>query len=86
MLAVLPFQNLTGDLNREYVADSLTEQTISQLGRLNPDQLGVITRTSVMSYKHQDVRLDQIGRDLSVQYVLEIVSGKTEVSCVLRLS
>jgi TolB-like protein/DNA-binding winged helix-turn-helix (wHTH) protein/Tfp pilus assembly protein PilF len=71
MLAVLPFANLTGDPNKEYLADGLTEQTISQLGRLNPEQLGVIARTSVMGYKNKDERLDQIGRDLSVQYVLE---------------
>src|SRR6202035_6013978 len=71
MLAVLPFENLTGDPNKEYLADGLTEQTISQLGRLNPEQLGVIARTSVMGYKHKDTRLDQIGRELSVQYVLE---------------
>jgi TolB-like protein/DNA-binding winged helix-turn-helix (wHTH) protein len=70
-LAVLPFQNLTGDPNKEYLADGLTEETISQLSRLNPEQLGVIARTSVMGYKHKDVPLDQIGRDLSVQYVLE---------------
>jgi len=71
MLAVLPFENLSGDPNQEYLADGLTEQTISLLGRLNPEQLGVIARTSVMGYKHKDERLDQIGRDLSVQYVLE---------------
>ena len=71
MLAVLPFENLTGDPSNEYLADGLTEETISQLGRLKPDQLGVIARTSVMGYKHKDERLDQIGRDLSVQYVLE---------------
>jgi TolB-like protein/DNA-binding winged helix-turn-helix (wHTH) protein len=71
MLAVLPFENLTGDPNKEYLADGLTEETISQLGRLNPEQLGVIARTSVMGYKHKSERLDQIGRDLSVQYVLE---------------
>jgi TolB-like protein/DNA-binding winged helix-turn-helix (wHTH) protein/Tfp pilus assembly protein PilF len=71
MLAVLPFANLTGDPNKEYLADGLTEEMISQLGRLNPEQLGVIARTSVMGYKHKDVRLDQIGHDLSVQYVLE---------------
>jgi TolB-like protein/Flp pilus assembly protein TadD len=71
MLAVLPFENLTGDPNKEYLADGLTEETISQLGRLNPEQLGVIARTSVMGYKHKDERLDQIGRDLSVEYVLE---------------
>jgi TolB-like protein/DNA-binding winged helix-turn-helix (wHTH) protein/Tfp pilus assembly protein PilF len=71
MLAVLPFENLTGDPNREYLADGLTEEMISQLGRLDPEQLGVIARTSVMGYKHKDRRLDEIGRDLSVQYVLE---------------
>jgi TolB-like protein/DNA-binding winged helix-turn-helix (wHTH) protein/Flp pilus assembly protein TadD len=71
MLAVLPFENLTGDPNKEYLADGLTEETISQLGRLNPEQLGVIARTSVMGYKHKNERMDQIGRDLSVQYVLE---------------
>jgi TolB-like protein/DNA-binding winged helix-turn-helix (wHTH) protein/Flp pilus assembly protein TadD len=70
-LAVLPFQNLTGDPNKEYLADGLTEETISQLSRLNPEQLGVIGRTSVMGYKHKDTRLNQIGQDLSVQYVLE---------------
>jgi TolB-like protein/DNA-binding winged helix-turn-helix (wHTH) protein len=71
MLAVLPFENLTGDPNQEYLADGLTEELISHLGRLNPEQLGVIARTSVMGYKHGDQRLDQIGRDLSVRYVLE---------------
>ena len=71
MLAVLPFENLTGDPNKEYLADGLTEEMISQLGQLNPEQLGVIARTSVMGYRHKDERLDQIGRDLSVQYVLE---------------
>ena len=71
MLAVLPFENLTGDPNKEYLADGLTEETISQLGQLNPEELGVIARTSVMGYKHKDARLDEIGRDLSVQYVLE---------------
>lgn len=71
MLAVLPFENLTGDPNKEYLADGLTEEMISQLGRLNPDQLGVIARTSVMGYKHKNQRLDQIARELSVQYVLE---------------
>ena len=61
MLAVLPFENLTGDPNKEYLADGLTEETISQLGRLNPEQLGVIARTSVMGYKRKDERLDQIA-------------------------
>lgn len=64
MLAVLPFQNLTGDPGKEYLVDGLIEETISQLGRLNPEQLGVIARTSVMGYKHKDERLDEIGRNI----------------------
>src|SRR5262249_33659965 len=71
MLAVLPFQNLTGDPAQEYFTDGLTEELIAQLGQLHPENLGVISRTSVMGYKHSDKRLDQIGRELSVQYVLE---------------
>lgn len=71
MLAVLPFENLTGDPSKEYLADGLTEEIISQLGRLSPERLDVIARTSIMAYKHKHERLDQIGRDLSVQYVLE---------------
>jgi len=84
MLAVLPFQNLTGDPQKEYLADGLTEEMISQLGRLSPGQLGVIARTSVMGYKHSNERLDQIGRDLSVEYVLE--SSLRESGDRLRLT
>jgi TolB-like protein/Tfp pilus assembly protein PilF len=71
MLAVLPFQNLTGDPDQEYLAEGLTDELISRFVRLNPEQLGVIARTSVMRYEHADIHPDQIGRDLSVQYVLE---------------
>ena len=71
MLAVLPFQNLTGDPAQEYVSDGLTEEMLTQLGDLNPQRLGVIARTSVMHYKDAHTPLDQIGRELHVQYVLE---------------
>ncbi|MGA9505172.1 MAG: winged helix-turn-helix domain-containing protein [Terriglobales bacterium] len=71
MLAVLPFQNLTGDAAQEYVSDGLTEEMLTQLGNLNPQRLGVIARTSVMHYKDAHAPLDQIGRELKVQYVLE---------------
>ncbi|HTD62031.1 MAG TPA: winged helix-turn-helix domain-containing protein, partial [Gemmatimonadaceae bacterium] len=70
-LAVLPFENLTGDAAQEYLADGLTEELIAQLARLQPDRLGVIARTSVMQYKHTTKRIDEIGRDLSVRYALE---------------
>jgi hypothetical protein len=48
MLAVLPFQNLSGDNNEDYFADGLTEEMIAQLGQLQPASLGVIARTSAM--------------------------------------
>jgi len=71
MLAVLPFENLTGDSGQEYFSDGLTEEMITQLGNLDPQHLGVIARTSVMHYKNNQVPLSQIGRELGVQYVLE---------------
>ncbi|MFI5058782.1 MAG: winged helix-turn-helix domain-containing tetratricopeptide repeat protein [Candidatus Acidiferrales bacterium] len=71
MLAVLPFENLTGDVGQDYFSDGLTEEMIAQLGRLDPERLGVIARTSVMHYKHSQEQLKQIGRELGVQYVLE---------------
>ena len=71
MLAVLPFENLTGDVGQDYFSDGLTEEVIGQLGQLDPQHLGVIARTSIMHYKHTQDSLQQIGRDLGVQYVLE---------------
>jgi TolB-like protein/DNA-binding winged helix-turn-helix (wHTH) protein len=71
MLAVLPFENLTGDAAQDYLSDGLTEEMIAQLGHLDPEHLGVIARTSVMHYKHTTEQVDQIGRELGVQYVLE---------------
>ena len=70
-LAVLPFQNLTGDASQEYFSDGFTEEMITQLGTLDPQHLAVIARTSVMHYKDTRTPLSQIGRDLGVQYVLE---------------
>jgi TolB-like protein/DNA-binding winged helix-turn-helix (wHTH) protein/Tfp pilus assembly protein PilF len=71
MLAVLPFENLTGDASQDYFSDGLTEEMISHVGNLDPDHLGVIARTSVMHYKNSEEQLGQIGRELGVQYVLE---------------
>ena len=71
MLAVLPFDNLSGDPEQEYFSDGLTEEMITQLGRLEPRRLGVIARTSAMQYKRTNKRIDQIGRELGVDYVLE---------------
>src|SRR6516164_2648513 len=48
MLAVLPFQNLSNDPEQDYFSDGLTEETITDLGELNPEKLGVIARASAM--------------------------------------
>jgi TolB-like protein/DNA-binding winged helix-turn-helix (wHTH) protein len=71
MVAVLPFQNLTGDAGQEYFSDGLTEEMIAQLGLMDPEHVGVIARTSVMHYKSSQENAEQIGRELGVQYVLE---------------
>ena len=71
MIAVLPVENLTGDPQRQYVADGLTEELIAQLGSLNPDQMGVIARTSSMAYKNSSKTASEIGRELGVDYALE---------------
>jgi len=71
MLAVLPFVDLSGDERYGYFSDGLTDEMITQLGRLNPERLGVIGRTSAMQYRSTNKSLQRIGRELGVTYVLE---------------
>jgi TolB-like protein/Flp pilus assembly protein TadD len=71
MLAILPFENLSGDPAQEYFSDGLTEETIMRLGQMAPDRLGVIARTSSMSYKRTGKSVRRIGEELGVDYILE---------------
>jgi len=71
MLAVLPFENLGGDPEQEFFSDGMTEEMITQLGGLQPAKLGVIARSSAMQYKHANKSINEVGRELGVQYVLE---------------
>jgi len=71
MLVVLPFLNFSGDANQEYFNDGLTEEMITLLGSANPKRLGVIARTSAMKYKNSGKDVQEIGRELGVDYVLE---------------
>jgi len=71
MLAVLPFQNLSGDPQQDFASAAMTEEMITHLGRLAPQALGVIARTSIMKYKNSTADVRAIGRDLGVNYVLE---------------
>jgi TolB-like protein len=70
-LAVLPFANISGDAGQDYVSDGLTTEMIALLGRLHPEALRVIARTTAMSYKKTDKPIDRIGRELGVDYILE---------------
>jgi TolB-like protein len=71
VLAVLPFENLLSGADQNYVADGLTEETIAGLGRIDPDRLSVIGRTSSMTYQGTTKPIADIGRQLGADYVLE---------------
>jgi len=68
-IAVLPFQNMSGDPDQEYFADGMVEEIITALSRFK--SLFVIARNSSFSYKGKSPDIRQVGRDLGVRYVLE---------------
>ena len=68
-LAVMPFQNMSGDPEQEYFADGMVEEIITALSRIR--WLFVIARNSSFTYKGQSVDVKQVGRELGVRYVLE---------------
>ena len=70
-LAVLPFENLTGDAERGYVADGLMEETIASLGQIDPERVRVIGRTSSAIYRNTNKSAAEIGADLGADYLVE---------------
>jgi len=68
-IAVLPFQNMSGDSEQEYFADGMVEEIITALSRFH--WLFVIARNSSFTYKGRAVDVKQVGRELGVRYVLE---------------
>jgi TolB-like protein len=68
-IAVLPFQNLTGDPEQEYLVDGMVEEITTDLSRING--MFVIARGTAFTYKGQPVDAKQVGRELGVRYVLE---------------
>jgi TolB-like protein/DNA-binding winged helix-turn-helix (wHTH) protein/Flp pilus assembly protein TadD len=70
-IAVLPFENLSGDPDREYLADGLAEETIVSLGQIDPERVHVVGRTSMMVYKRTTKSLATIGRELGADYLVE---------------
>jgi adenylate cyclase len=71
VLVVLPFTNLSGDPQQEYLSDGLTEETVTGLGRMASDEFGVIARTSAMSYKNTAKTIAEIGAELGADFALE---------------
>src|SRR5580658_6891559 len=68
-LAVLPLESLSNDASQDYFADGMTDELISDLGQISA--LRVISRTSVMAYKHARKPLPQIARELNVDAIVE---------------
>ena len=68
-IAVLPFDNMSGDPDHEFFSDGLTEDIITELSRFS--ELFVIARNSSFTYKGRAVKIQDVGRDLGVRYVLE---------------
>ncbi|MGA8442960.1 MAG: winged helix-turn-helix domain-containing protein [Candidatus Sulfotelmatobacter sp.] len=76
-IAVLPLENVSGDSAQDYFADGITDELITELGKIR--QLRVVSRTSVMRYKDAGKSLPQIARELNVDAVIEgtvLHSGK----------
>ncbi|MBW2305999.1 MAG: adenylate/guanylate cyclase domain-containing protein [Deltaproteobacteria bacterium] len=68
-IAVLPFENMSGDPKQEYLADGITENIITVLSKIS--EIFVIARNSVFTYKKRPVKVQQVSKDLGVRYVLE---------------
>jgi adenylate cyclase len=68
-IAVLPFDNLSGDSKQEYFSDGITEEIITALSKV--PKLFVIARNSTFTYKGKPVKVQKVAEDLGVQYVLE---------------
>ncbi len=78
-IAVLPFQNMSGDPEQEYFADGMVEEIITALSRIR--WLLVISRNSSFTYKGQAVAVKQVGRELGVRYVSKAASVRAATGC-----
>ena len=70
-LVVLPFINLNGDPTQDYFSDAMTDEVITELAQILPQQLAVIARTTAMHYKGSPKDVAEVGRELGVDYVVE---------------
>ena len=70
-LLVLPFANLSGDGSKEFISDAITDEMITALAQLAPEQVAVIARTTAMHYKGSHLDVTHIARELKIDYVVE---------------
>jgi TolB-like protein/class 3 adenylate cyclase/Tfp pilus assembly protein PilF len=75
-IAVLPFENMSGDPEQEYFSDGMTEEIITALSKI--PKLFVIARNSTFTYKGKPVKVQQVSEELGVQYVVEGSVRKAE--------
>jgi len=71
VLAVLPFENLSRDPDQEFFSEGLTEDMVAQVGKLNPERLTVVSRSSVAKYKGSTLSAKEIGKELNADYLLQ---------------
>jgi len=81
-IAVLPFQNLSGDPEQEYFADGMVEDIITGLSRIK--WLFVIARNSTFTYKGRAVDVKQVGRELGVAMCLKVACARLPIACASR--
>lgn len=84
-IAVLPFNNMSGDPDQEYFSDGITEHIITSLSKV--PYIFVIARTSTFAYKDQAIKINQIAEELGVRYVLEgsVQRSKDQVRITAQL-
>jgi TolB-like protein/tetratricopeptide (TPR) repeat protein len=86
-IVVLPFANLSVQPGQDYFSDGLTEEMIAQLGHMHPRRLGVIARSSSMLFKRTGKTIEQVGRELNVNFVLEggvrLENGRVRITAQL---
>ncbi len=87
MLAVLPFENATGDPSNLFLSDGLCEALIFHLGRISPDRLRVIARISAMNYRETNLSLSEVAADLKADFLLggKLIAGKDSLRLSLDL-
>jgi TolB-like protein len=86
-IIVLPFANLSGDSDQEFLSDTFTEEFTTALACLAPDRLGVIARTTAMHYKGSNKDVSRLGHELGIHYVIEgsIRRAAEHISVIVQL-